>query len=128
MTSQAFSQRLEKRSGERVARSLPVLQGAQRRVSGAGGYGDLQSGISGVLLRRPIAPAHGVDEGRIHHWSRLAAIAPGVVNFLTHAPLSDRIAKFVAGIHPKREILSFARQTSNCGSPNARRATWTSCG
>lgn len=49
--------------------------------------------------------------GRIHLWSRLAAIAPGAVNFLTHAPLLNQIAKFVAGVHPKRGIPSFARQT-----------------
>jgi Fe-S oxidoreductase len=48
---------------------------------------------------------------RIHRWARLAAIAPGVVNFLTHAPLLDRIAKFVAGIHPEREIPNFAPYT-----------------
>ncbi len=49
--------------------------------------------------------------GRIHRWSRLAAIVPGVVNFLTHAPLLSGIAKFVAGIHPKREIPNFAPYT-----------------
>jgi FAD/FMN-containing dehydrogenase/Fe-S oxidoreductase len=49
--------------------------------------------------------------GRIHRWSRLAAISPGVVNFLTHAPLLDRIAKFVAGIHTEREIPNFAPYT-----------------
>src|SRR5262249_25716069 len=33
------------------------------------------------------------------------------VNFLTHAPLLGRIAKYVAGIHPKREIPFFAPYT-----------------
>src|SRR5215475_2463218 len=36
---------------------------------------------------------------------------PGVINFLTHAPLLDGIAKFVAGIHPEREIPNFAPYT-----------------
>ncbi|MGE0130582.1 MAG: FAD-binding and (Fe-S)-binding domain-containing protein [Blastocatellales bacterium] len=49
--------------------------------------------------------------GRIHRWSRLAAIAPGLVNFLTHAPLLGGIAKFIAGIHPAREIPNFAPYT-----------------
>jgi Fe-S oxidoreductase len=49
--------------------------------------------------------------GRIHRWARLAATAPGAVNFLTHAPLLDGIAKFVAGIHPEREIPNFAPYT-----------------
>lgn len=49
--------------------------------------------------------------GRIHRWSRLASIAPGVANFLTRAPLLGGIAKFIAGIHPAREIPGFAPQT-----------------
>jgi FAD/FMN-containing dehydrogenase len=49
--------------------------------------------------------------GRIHRWAGFAALLPSVVNFLTHAPLLDRIAKLFAGIHPAREIPSFAPYT-----------------
>ncbi|HWQ35159.1 MAG TPA: FAD-binding and (Fe-S)-binding domain-containing protein [Blastocatellia bacterium] len=46
--------------------------------------------------------------GHIHFWSRLASIAPGVVNFLTHAPVFNRVAKTIAGIHPLRTIPEYA--------------------
>jgi Fe-S oxidoreductase len=36
---------------------------------------------------------------------------PGVVNFVTHAPVLNRIAKFAAGVTQKRKIPAFAQQT-----------------
>jgi FAD/FMN-containing dehydrogenase/Fe-S oxidoreductase len=49
--------------------------------------------------------------GRIQDFARMASVVPGIVNFLsTRAPFST-LARSIAGIHPKREIPQFARQT-----------------
>lgn len=49
--------------------------------------------------------------GQIHFWARLAALAPGIANFLSHAPLARLIARFIAGVHPGRSIPLFSRET-----------------
>jgi Fe-S oxidoreductase len=49
--------------------------------------------------------------GMIYRASRIASLAPSFVNWLTHAPIIGSIAKRIAGIHPKREIPRFAKQT-----------------
>ncbi|HZS09996.1 MAG TPA: FAD-binding and (Fe-S)-binding domain-containing protein [Blastocatellia bacterium] len=49
--------------------------------------------------------------GHIHLWARLAALAPRLANFFTHAPVFGTLAKAVAGIHPNREIPAFAPYT-----------------
>ena len=49
--------------------------------------------------------------GWIYWWSRLASKMPGVVNFLTHAPLLRSIAKAIAGVASKRSIPNFADRT-----------------
>ncbi|QJD98199.1 FAD-binding oxidoreductase [Mucilaginibacter robiniae] len=46
--------------------------------------------------------------GWIYWWSRMASIAPEVANFLTHNPVTKGIAKWAAGVTPKREIPKFA--------------------
>lgn len=49
--------------------------------------------------------------GQIHFWARLAALVPGIANFLSHAPVAQSIARFIAGVHPNRSIPKFARET-----------------
>jgi FAD/FMN-containing dehydrogenase/Fe-S oxidoreductase len=49
--------------------------------------------------------------GWIYWWSRLASKMPGVVNFLTHAPVFGSIAKTLAGVTQKRSIPKFAERT-----------------
>ncbi|HEY5405742.1 MAG TPA: heterodisulfide reductase-related iron-sulfur binding cluster, partial [Ginsengibacter sp.] len=49
--------------------------------------------------------------GWIYWWSRLASKMPGVVNFLTHAPVFSTIAKTMAGVTQKRSIPKFAERT-----------------
>ncbi|MGH2564031.1 MAG: heterodisulfide reductase-related iron-sulfur binding cluster, partial [Ginsengibacter sp.] len=49
--------------------------------------------------------------GWIYWWSRLASAMPGVVNFLTHAPVLAPIAKAIAGVTQKRSIPKFAERT-----------------
>jgi FAD/FMN-containing dehydrogenase/Fe-S oxidoreductase len=58
-----------------------------------------------------LRPRHAYAFGWIDRWARLASIAPGLVNFATHAPGLRSLAKAVAGVHPKRSIPPFARQT-----------------
>jgi FAD/FMN-containing dehydrogenase/Fe-S oxidoreductase len=49
--------------------------------------------------------------GRIQDFARVASIAPAVVNFLSATPPFASVARSLAGIHPKRDIPKFARQT-----------------
>lgn len=58
-------------------------------------------------LRPPVAYSMGL----IYWWARLAAHAPALVNFTTHAPLLRTVAKRVAGIAPQRTIPAFAPRT-----------------
>jgi Fe-S oxidoreductase len=44
----------------------------------------------------------------IDRWSRLASIAPGLANFLTHAPGLREAAKFAAGVAHQRAVPRFA--------------------
>ncbi|HVV72848.1 MAG TPA: FAD-binding and (Fe-S)-binding domain-containing protein, partial [Verrucomicrobiae bacterium] len=58
-----------------------------------------------------LRPRHAYAFGLIHVWSRLASIAPTLVNLVTHAPLLRQVAKWAAGMAPQRTIPSFAPQT-----------------
>ncbi len=58
-----------------------------------------------------VRPRHAYAFGLIHVWSRLAALAPTVVNFFTQTPLLRGLAKFGAGMAPQRSIPRFAPQT-----------------
>src|SRR5262249_37873252 len=56
-------------------------------------------------------PRSALAFGRIFYWARLAAIMPGLVNFLTQTPGLRAICKVVAGMAPRRRIPLFAPQT-----------------
>lgn len=56
-------------------------------------------------------PRHAFGFGHVDRWSRLAAIAPLIVNFFTQTPVLRDIAKLVAGIAPERKIPAYAAQT-----------------
>jgi FAD/FMN-containing dehydrogenase/Fe-S oxidoreductase len=58
-----------------------------------------------------IRPRHAYAFGWIHLWARLASGAPSLVNLFTQLPGLSAIAKFAAGVHPKRKIPAFAPQT-----------------
>jgi FAD/FMN-containing dehydrogenase/Fe-S oxidoreductase len=47
----------------------------------------------------------------IDRWSRIASIAPGFANFLTHSPGLRELAKFAAGVARERNVPRFARQS-----------------
>ncbi len=49
--------------------------------------------------------------GLIHWGARIGSLMPRLVNALTDAPITSAIAKKIAGIHPKRTIPRFAKQT-----------------
>lgn len=49
--------------------------------------------------------------GLIYWWSRLAALAPGMVNFFTQTPGFSHLAKRIGGIAPARRLPRFAGQT-----------------
>lgn len=58
-----------------------------------------------------LRPRYAYAFGWIYWWSRLASLMPGVVNFLTHAPVLRSFSKMVAGIASQRSIPRFAART-----------------
>ncbi|HEX9052413.1 MAG TPA: FAD-linked oxidase C-terminal domain-containing protein, partial [Anaeromyxobacter sp.] len=60
---------------------------------------------------RRLRPRSAYAMGLIMTWARVAALAPGVANFLAHAPGLGRLAKLAGGIAPEREIPRFAPYT-----------------
>ncbi len=58
-----------------------------------------------------LRPRTAYTMGLIYWWARLAARAPGVVNFVTHAPLLAPLMKAAGGIAPQRRLPVFAPQT-----------------
>lgn len=58
-----------------------------------------------------LRPLSAYSMGLIYWWARLASLAPGAVNFLTHAPLLERLLKLGGGIALERTVPVFAKQT-----------------
>jgi FAD/FMN-containing dehydrogenase/Fe-S oxidoreductase len=56
-------------------------------------------------------PRHAYSMGWIHRWARVAALAPGVTNFVGRSPGLNRITKHLAGVAQERTLPAFARQT-----------------
>ncbi|HET8538290.1 MAG TPA: FAD-binding and (Fe-S)-binding domain-containing protein [Anaeromyxobacter sp.] len=60
---------------------------------------------------RRLRPRQAYAMGLVMTWARVAALAPGVANLLTHAPGLARLAKLAGGIAPEREVPRFAPYT-----------------
>ena len=58
-----------------------------------------------------LRPRHAYAFGLIHRWSRLVSPFAGLANALTQTPGLREVAKWAAGVHPKRTIPPFARAT-----------------
>lgn len=58
-----------------------------------------------------IRPRTAYAMGRIDRAAQIASHMPSLVNWLTHSPLTHEIAKAAAGIHSKREIPKFSKET-----------------
>ncbi len=58
-----------------------------------------------------IRPRTAYAFGLIFLWARAASRAPKLVNFLSRAPLLNRVAKFTAGVAQGRDIPKFADET-----------------
>jgi FAD/FMN-containing dehydrogenase/Fe-S oxidoreductase len=58
-----------------------------------------------------LRPRAAYSMGMIYWATRVASLAPSVVNWLTHSKLSSELVKWVGGIHPNREIPRFAKKT-----------------
>ena len=58
-----------------------------------------------------LRPVQAYTMGLINRWSRIASIAPRVVNLLTHTPGLASLIKFAGGVAQKREVPKFARRT-----------------
>ncbi|WP_460519833.1 FAD-binding and (Fe-S)-binding domain-containing protein [Flindersiella endophytica] len=57
-----------------------------------------------------VRPPSHYSMGWLPVWARLAELAPGAVNAVTHAPVLSRALKAAGGIDQRREIPLFARQ------------------
>ncbi len=60
---------------------------------------------------RRLRPRSAYAMGLIMTWARVASLAPGIANFLAHAPGLARLAKLAGGIAPERDIPRFAAYT-----------------
>lgn len=58
-----------------------------------------------------LRPRSAYAFGLIYRWARLAALMPGLMNFLTHTPPFSGLAKLLAGMPRQRQIPAFASQT-----------------
>jgi FAD/FMN-containing dehydrogenase/Fe-S oxidoreductase len=56
-------------------------------------------------------PRHAYAMGLIHRWARLASLAPGVVNLVTHLPVVGKALQALGGISTRRSMPSFAPET-----------------
>jgi Fe-S oxidoreductase len=55
-----------------------------------------------------LRPVHAYAFGLIHVWSRLAQIAPSLVNFVNRAPYLSRLTKAIIAVAPQRQMPAFA--------------------
>jgi FAD/FMN-containing dehydrogenase/Fe-S oxidoreductase len=58
-----------------------------------------------------VRPRAAYSTGLIERWSRLARVAPGLVNFFGRAPLISSAIKWLGGISQQRSMPQFAPQT-----------------
>jgi FAD/FMN-containing dehydrogenase/Fe-S oxidoreductase len=58
-----------------------------------------------------IRPRHAYAFGLIDRWSRLAMLAPELVNFVTQTPGLSSVAKWAAGMAQERQIPRFAHRS-----------------
>jgi FAD/FMN-containing dehydrogenase/Fe-S oxidoreductase len=58
-----------------------------------------------------LRPRHAYAMGLIDRWARLASLAPGVVNLITHAPVVGKAFQVLGGISTWRTTPSFAPET-----------------
>jgi FAD/FMN-containing dehydrogenase/Fe-S oxidoreductase len=56
-------------------------------------------------------PAAAYAMGFVHRWARLASIAPGLANAITHAPGLSAAFKRAGGVSTSRDVPRFARRT-----------------
>ncbi len=58
-----------------------------------------------------VRPRHAYSMGLIYWWARLASMAPGVVNILSHAPVLGSLLQWAGGISTRRKMPAFAPET-----------------
>jgi FAD/FMN-containing dehydrogenase/NAD-dependent dihydropyrimidine dehydrogenase PreA subunit len=56
-------------------------------------------------------PRHAYAMGLIYWWARLASLAPGAVNLVTHAPVLGPLVQWLGGISTRRKMPAFAPET-----------------
>ena len=106
------SRRLAQRRGKRLARSLPGLQGLQKRLPRRRRCRHLQSRIPLPLLRRPRPSRAAPTRSATSICGRgLASHMPGLANLATQLPFLRDLSKLLAGIPQERSIPAFAPET-----------------
>ena len=89
-----------------------ACKGCKSGLPGQCGHGDIQGRIPRrITIKGRLRPVHAYAFGLIHVWARLAAIAPGLVNFFNRAPFISDMVKTFIGVAPQREMPAFAGET-----------------
>jgi len=58
-----------------------------------------------------VRPRHAYAMGLIYWWARIASLAPGVVNLVSHAPIIGKVIQALGGISTRRKMPAFAPET-----------------
>jgi FAD/FMN-containing dehydrogenase/Fe-S oxidoreductase len=58
-----------------------------------------------------LRPRHAYAMGWIYWWSRLASLAPPLVNFFSQTPMLSGLVKWLGGVSPHRQMPPFANQS-----------------
>ena len=58
-----------------------------------------------------LRPRHAYAMGWIYWWARIASWMPGVVNFMTKAPVVGKLLQVMGGISTRRKMPAFATET-----------------
>jgi FAD/FMN-containing dehydrogenase/Fe-S oxidoreductase len=58
-----------------------------------------------------LRPRHAYAFGFVHVWTRLGSLLPGLANFVTHAPILGKLAKWMAGMQQTRTIPALAKES-----------------
>lgn len=61
--------------------------------------------------RGRLRPRRAYSMGLVYWWSRLASLAPRLVNFVGSAPILSDLVKWLGGISPERRLPEFAPET-----------------
>ena len=96
---------------KRGARPLPGVQGVPTECPMNVDMATYKAEFLSHYYEGRLRPRHAYAMGLIYWWARLASLAPGVVNLITHAPVVGKVFQGSAGSRPGATMPSFAPET-----------------